>query len=414
MKALQSLVIILLTVCTMLTDAVSEGTFTGFWKEKCTDAFGLQIKPFDKKLYSVSFCGPGGCFSPGEWTPNTTIVNDPKYRVIDYETIEVKKGSRWDRYVKCTTDINPFLDYSTMPPEKNGRSKIKYFEPYKGLPDYDKNTPFTNMDRVQHQKLRKTLSNIMPNGKECKAGSVLIRKAPKYSEDTSGEDWRFELSTNICNQSKLSGIKKSIVSLAPSLKMENMTAWLTDIDGDKEPDLLVGYIDISEDEFNYPYLSLWRMKYEKGKYKAYYAGPFLNGSLHTIQPFGEKRRSKTVFVRHASCIECEPTIYLTALDFEASEDARPYEFTYNEKHEGFRPEIEYELPGMGHTVDAKVETRILPPSIQGPHLLQYFDMKEQPDEWWAFTCLNYRCDYNMYLSKPPDDFKKLWRKAKRL
>jgi hypothetical protein len=413
---MKSITLLICFVVFLLPPHVSWGVdYTGFWKGDCSDAFGIQIKPAENQLYSVSFCGPGGCFSPGEWRPNTTIVNDPKYRVIDDNTIEIKVSSGWDRYLKCTTDTNPVLDYSTMKDsQKSGRSKIKYMETYKGLPDYDKNTPFTNMDRVQHETLRKALANIMPSDKRCKAGSVLVWKAPKYSEDTSGEDWRVELSTNICNQNKLSSIKKLIISLAPSLNMENMTAWLTDMDGDKEPDLIVGYMDISKDELKYPYLSLWRLKYEKGKYKAYYAGPFLNGTFHAIQPFGEKSKNKTVFVKHASCIECEPILYLTALDFDAGDDARAYEFTYNEKHEGFRPRIEYELPGMGHTVEAKVETRILSPSVKGPHLLQYFDMEEQPDEWWAFTCLNYRCDYKMYLNKPPDDFKKLWEKAKRL
>jgi hypothetical protein len=65
----------------MVTEAATEGAFTGFWKGECTDAFGLQIKPYDEKLYSVSFCGPGGCFSPGEWTPNTTIVREQGVRL---------------------------------------------------------------------------------------------------------------------------------------------------------------------------------------------------------------------------------------------------------------------------------------------------------------------------------------------
>ena len=119
-------------------------------------------------------------------------------------------------------------------------------------------------------------------------------------------------------------------------------------------------------------------------------------------------------MKHASCIECEPTLYLTALDFDAGDDTRAYNFTYNENHEGFNPTIQYDLPGMGHSVDAKVETRILPPSDNGPHLLQFFDMEEGPGEWWSFTCINYRCDYQMQLNKPTDDFIRLWNKAKKL
>ena len=88
--------------------------FTGFWKVNCSDAFGVQIKPQGEKLYSVSFCGPGGCFAPGTWTPNTTIVGDPHYRVLDPKTLEIQHGDGWLRYTKCTTDTNPVLDYSTM------------------------------------------------------------------------------------------------------------------------------------------------------------------------------------------------------------------------------------------------------------------------------------------------------------
>ena len=40
----------------------SSKNFTGFWKEKCEDPFGLQIMHYgtDGK-YSIIFCGPGGC-----------------------------------------------------------------------------------------------------------------------------------------------------------------------------------------------------------------------------------------------------------------------------------------------------------------------------------------------------------------
>ena len=288
-------------------------------------------------------------------------------------------------------------------------AKIRYAvdEAYKSLPNYDKDTPFTNTDKMQHDKLMQALANIKPSDKQCNAGSVLVLKAPKYREDTSGKDWRVDLSTNICDSQNLFKIKKYLSGLAPSLNINNMTAWLYDLDGDRNYEIIIGYIDIST-EWKYPYLSLWRLKLEKGIYKAYYAGPFLNGTLYDVRPFGSKSKNKTVFVKHASCIECEPIIYLTAIDFEAGVDARAYEFTYDDKREGFGPTIEYKLPGMGHTVDAKVETRTLPPSDAGPHLLQFFDMAEGPAEWWVFTCKNYKCDYQLYKKQPPDNFKKLW------
>jgi hypothetical protein len=298
----------------------------------------------------------------------------------------------------------------------SANAKIRYAveEAYNSLPDYDKNTPFTQTDKIQHSKLEERLNHTKPSSKECKAGSVLVWKAPKYQGDTSGEDWNVNLSTNICESEKLINIKKLIVKLAPTLSIDNMTAWLYDIDGDGKHDLIIGYINVSKGQSRYPYLSLWRLKLEQGLYKPYYAGPFLNGTFHAIRPFASNSKNKTIFVKHASCIECEPTIFLTALDFSASSDVRAYEFTYSEKHEGFNPTIEYELPGMGHTVDAKVETRILPSSDAGPHLLQFFDMEEGSDEWWAFTCKDYHCDFQLYKNTAPDSFKKLWDRANRL
>jgi hypothetical protein len=295
-------------------------------------------------------------------------------------------------------------------------AEIRYAveEAFNSLPNYDRNTPFTETDRAQHAKLGQAITGVKPLNKECKAGSVLVRKAPQYPGDASGKDWRVDLSSNICDVMKLNNIKRLIVSLAPTLSVDNLTAWLFDVDGDQKKDLIVGYIDVSRDESKYPYLSLWRLKLERGVYKPYYAGPFLNGTVHTTLRFGNKPANLKVFVKHVSCIECEPTIFLTALDFNGESDVRAYEFSYDEKHEGFDSTIEYELPGMGHTVDAKVETRVLPPSEAGPHLLQFFDMDEGPDEWWAFACKEYKCDFQLYKGTAPNNFKQLWNKARRL
>jgi hypothetical protein len=77
--------------------------FAGLWKdEHCDDDFGLAIAPAGPQLYSVSFCGPGGCFEPGTYRPNTTLVGDPMYRIIDQSTIEVSgQNGDFQRYVRC-------------------------------------------------------------------------------------------------------------------------------------------------------------------------------------------------------------------------------------------------------------------------------------------------------------------------
>lgn len=81
--------------------------YAGFWKSNdCTDRWGLAISPSSSPgLYSVSFCGPGGCFTPGTYRPETTLTNDEKYWVIDVNTIEVggcgKFEGSFTRYVRC-------------------------------------------------------------------------------------------------------------------------------------------------------------------------------------------------------------------------------------------------------------------------------------------------------------------------
>jgi len=74
----------------------------GFWKKDgCADNFGLAIAPAGDKLYSVSFCGPNGCFTPGTYRPNTTIVGDSSYKVADENNIEVRGSSGFSKYNRC-------------------------------------------------------------------------------------------------------------------------------------------------------------------------------------------------------------------------------------------------------------------------------------------------------------------------
>jgi hypothetical protein len=87
--------------------ATADFPYAGFWKaHDCTASYGLAISPGGSPgLYSVSFCGPGGCFEPGTYRPNTTLLDDEKYWVIDRNTIEVggcgKRAGTFTRYVRC-------------------------------------------------------------------------------------------------------------------------------------------------------------------------------------------------------------------------------------------------------------------------------------------------------------------------
>jgi hypothetical protein len=74
---------------------------SGFWKHHCEDGYGLKIEPAGRDFYSVSFCGPGGCFEPGTYRPNSPIFSDQSYRVIDGNTLEVLGGDGFSTYYRC-------------------------------------------------------------------------------------------------------------------------------------------------------------------------------------------------------------------------------------------------------------------------------------------------------------------------
>ncbi|MEG4025531.1 tetratricopeptide repeat protein, partial [Microcoleus sp. S13C4] len=75
----------------------------GFWKSgDCSHDFGLAIAPAGEGLYSISFCGPGGCFVPGTYRPNSPLVGDRSYRVVNNNTIDVEGRDGFTRYIRCS------------------------------------------------------------------------------------------------------------------------------------------------------------------------------------------------------------------------------------------------------------------------------------------------------------------------
>lgn len=69
-----------------------EFPLAGFYKDKPMENFGFAIGPNENGTYYISFCGPGGCFKPGTYLPDTTIVDDSNYEVIDNNTIKFKRS----------------------------------------------------------------------------------------------------------------------------------------------------------------------------------------------------------------------------------------------------------------------------------------------------------------------------------
>jgi hypothetical protein len=98
-----SLTFLLIWTCTL---ARAED-FTGIWKGKCSDYYGLQIQRVSSGEYSVTFCGGGGCFEPGSWTPNSRLEEDSKYKIFSMRKIAVRANNDKDHYFtyfKCSDD----------------------------------------------------------------------------------------------------------------------------------------------------------------------------------------------------------------------------------------------------------------------------------------------------------------------
>jgi len=375
--------------------------YTGFWKMQCTDAYGISIKANAASGYSLSFCAAAGCVS--HWKPDTTIEGDPSYRTIDSDTLEVRQDDgKWRRLKKCTTETNPKLDDSTMQGQPS-RPEVRHKPYYQGIPDYEHMTVFGAEPSSAHTELRARLRQASVSGNLCGRGAVKATVVPAR-----------QLRTNICDPAAYSAIKTLIAKLAPSLDGRRWTFRKVDLDRDGEPELLVEHVDLIGDaDVKDPYLSLWHLRYNGAIYVPTYAGPFLVGSIHAHLPFGQSGDRDVVFVRHSSCTECHPWIYLTVVDFLPRPSGAAFEFSYDHDHKVFQDTIEYVLPGMGHSVDAKVETRALPATSAGPHLMQQFRLDDGKTEWWIFRCEQLKCDHEQF-DKLPGKYWPAWQAGKKL
>jgi hypothetical protein len=338
--------------------------------------------------------------------PNTAIEDDPSYRVVAADTLEVKKGEGWQRLLKCTTETNPVLDYSTMqgqPRPSNAGGGVRYKPYYEGIPDYEAITVFRAGPVNTHTQLRALLKTAQVSSNLCVRASVKATVVPLQ-----------QLRSNVCDSSAYSGIKALIAELAPSLDIRRWTFRKVDLDADGEPEVMVEYVDLVGDaNVKDPYLSLWHLRLDGGLYRSTYAGPFLVGSIHAQMTFGQAGGRQAVFVRHSSCTECHPWVYLTVVDFFPRPSGTAFQFTYDEEHKTFNYQIEYALPGMGHSVDATVETRALAASPAGPHLMQQFHLDDGKMEWWVFHCEKFKCDYELYDALPPK-YRRAWQRGKKL
>ena len=78
----------------------------GFWKKDLKHDHGLAIGKAPEGLYFISFYGPNGCFEKGAYRPNSAIMGDSDYRILDTNTIEVKGKKGFEKYTRAKTRRN--------------------------------------------------------------------------------------------------------------------------------------------------------------------------------------------------------------------------------------------------------------------------------------------------------------------
>jgi hypothetical protein len=81
--------------------------FEGYWQTKCGDNSGIVIMHVTGAEFSVQFCSGAGCSDPGKYKPNTSIINDTDYKIIDEKHMYIKDHFGNRKYTLCQTPHNP-------------------------------------------------------------------------------------------------------------------------------------------------------------------------------------------------------------------------------------------------------------------------------------------------------------------
>ncbi len=79
----------------------------GFWKESCTDTFGLRMKLVDAPgMYTVTFCWPGGCGD--EQNERKTFINgDKRYNIVSATALQMGAQENRSTCMKCSDKMLP-------------------------------------------------------------------------------------------------------------------------------------------------------------------------------------------------------------------------------------------------------------------------------------------------------------------
>lgn len=385
----------------------SKPDLSGFWRGQCSDSSGVEIRKIYKNLYSIGFCGVNGnCDSPGEWTPNSAIYGDPKYKVIDANTIlfTFKNAAGFVTYHRC----------KKQEPEKNAIKFVNAedtIHPEPGvdeeLPKLEKNIPFTITNEA--------FEGLVETINKAESGSI---------RGGSNHDEKFRLSSNF----KKNDLEKIRSYFARKLKLDTRyeySFWKIKRSTDGPNDLIVGAVflrtigtDAAGEVFSDPYSYFWYLKQERDSYTVLSIDHVLKGDIVSTSRM-QGRKNTAFYIRSQSCTECHPWIYLAAF---ALEESRPelmqWKFSYsNEKKKmDYVSELEYELPGLGHSVEAKVETRVIEQSFgTEPRIVQrFYEMDDGGEEWWDFKCVADKCDSVVRKGELPGYLRAAWESGKKL
>jgi hypothetical protein len=377
--------------------ATDDTDFTGFWKINCTDALGVQIKRADNGLWSLHFCGPGGCQVPVSSVPDTPILGDPSYTVVDQRTLVI----RGDTYTKCSGDIRPPLDYGTAQAES--AAAVVPLVARLGAPDYETYVPFTGRDPAIIAALRRRVRSAAPDGLPCVSGAVEVAKGRKA-----------DLYSNVCQPGVVRDLRRLVASLAPALYDDRLAFWVVTPGAGAAPVLFVTHLDIDPAEIEPRlYLNAWLIRIDDASYTVRHAGPFVGGRVWAVREFGNRAGRAVLFVRHVGCAGCAASEYLTAVDFGAADRATAYEFASTPRHDAYATRLPYRPTGDAG-VSANLETRTLPASAGGPHVLQRFEGPPpgRDVEWRVYTCQEYRCDYRVERGRGSPGLRQLWSRGR--
>tara|TARA_B100001245_G_scaffold222153_1_gene194052 strand:+ start:488 stop:1648 length:1161 start_codon:yes stop_codon:yes gene_type:complete len=273
-----------------------------------------------------------------------------------------------------------------------GVSQSNYY--HNELPDYGK-----LMNKKWTTSEKKEFLNIFKNLKFTESNPC----------DISLKGTHVSLKDNQCNQSESDSLGSFIKAKAPWIDISHLAYSKKRING--RPTLFVFMSSIDKED--HPYMVIYQFTFPLDDIFIQFYGPFLNGDYHGIN---KVNGNDTLFIKYESCMECHPWVYLQAIQFFSELPASislknigvPLHFNYSFGEPSWSPRMEYELPGMGHSVEGSVETRI---ARTGPFsIIQKFTLSDGPKtEWWGFNCASFRCKTNLRKGDLPKDWIKGWR-----